>query len=231
MDALLVHTSELESVECAIRLGWDGSVIRRAQTKKEALRQVTDRRPDLIVVDYTSPDSCPLALTRELRRITDCVIVITTPDYDEYQLAAAVDAGADDYLQRPVNPAVFVPRMRAATRRARGLSDASITLGGLRVDPSRYQVQIAGQEVHLTASEFKVLLELARMSGRVATRDLLAEAIWGDESEIYGTWLRKYIQSLRRRICEAPGSDIDIVTVPRVGYKLIVTNRAAAVAG
>jgi DNA-binding response OmpR family regulator len=108
------------------------------------------------------------------------------------------------------------------------LADAPINLGGLQVDPSRHEVQIAGRDVRLTASEFKVLLELARLGGRVATRDTLAGAIWGDERSVYGAWLRKYIQSLRRRVCDAPGSDVDIVTVPRVGYRLVVNDHAVA---
>jgi two-component system KDP operon response regulator KdpE len=215
-------------VECAIRLGWDSALIRHARTRAEALKGVAERKPDLVVIDDSFPDASPLALTRQLRSLTDAVIVITTREYDEYQLAAAVDAGADDYLERPVNPAIFVPRMRAATRRAARLADAPINLGGLQVDPSRHEVLIAGRDVRLTASEFKVLVELARLGGRVATRDTLAGAIWGDERSVYGPWLRKYIQSLRRRVCDAPGSDIDIVTVPRVGYRLVVNDRAIA---
>jgi DNA-binding response OmpR family regulator len=226
MDALLVHTSSADDVECAIRLGWDGAVIRHAKSPLEALRQVADRTPVLIAIDK-SDDFCPLELTRQLREVTDSVVVITTRDYDEYQLAAAVDAGADDYLPVPVNPAIFVPRIRAAARRAGHVSDARISLGKLAVDSSRHQVQVAGHDIHLAASEFKVLVELVRLEGRVATRDVLASAIWGDEHASYRAWLRKYIQSLRRRVCDAPGSDIDIVTVPRVGYKLVVSQAAA----
>jgi DNA-binding response OmpR family regulator len=228
MDALLIHASVVESVKCAIRLGWGGASIRQATSKPEALQRLAERKPDLIVIDDSLPDACALALTAELRSLTDAVIVIITREYDDYQLAAAVDAGADDYFPVPVNPAVFVPRMRAATRRAGRLSDSLISVGRLSIDPSRYQVQIAGQEVHLPASEFKVLLELARLHGRVATRDQLASAIWGEERDVYGAWLGKYIQSLRRRICSARGSDIDIITVPKVGYKLITTEDAHA---
>lgn len=227
MDALLVHTSNVDDVECAIRLGWDGAAIRHASSPLQALRQVAERMPGLIVIDKSSDEFCPLALTRDLREVTDSVVVITTNEYDEYQLAAAVDAGADDYLPVPVNPAIFVPRIRAATRRAGQVNDAAISLGSLAVDASRHQVQVAGQDIHLAASEFKVLVELVRLGGRVATRDVLASAIWGDEHAAYRAWLRKYIQSLRRRVCDAPGSDIDIVTVPRVGYKLIVNVAAA----
>lgn len=223
MDALLVHTSTTDDVECAIRLGWDGAVIRHAASRLEALRRVAERTPSLIVIDKPTEEFCPLELTRELREVTDSVVVITTSQYDELQLAAAVDAGADDYLPVPVNPAVFVPRIRAAARRAKIEADATISLGKLAVDADRHQVQVDGRDIRLAASEFKVLLELARREGRVATRDVLANAIWGDEHASYRAWLRKYIQSLRRRVCDAPGSDIDIVTVPKVGYKLVVS--------
>jgi DNA-binding response OmpR family regulator len=228
MNALLIHRQVVESVVCAIRLGWDGAVIRQVRSRNEALKCVVECVPDLVAVDESLPDVCPLALTRDLRRLIDSVIIIVTRDYDEYQLAAAVDAGADDYLSLPVNPAVFVPRIRAAMRRAPRLSEEPINLGALEVDPSRHQVQVAGRNVRLAASEFKVLLELARLRGRVATRDLLAGAIWGHDRDVYSPWLRKYIQSLRRRVCELPGSDVDIVTVPKVGYKLVATHGALA---
>lgn len=224
MDAMLVHGLPPDGVECALRLGWPGAMIRHARTRREAFARIAEHAPDLVVVDESFADGCSLALVRELRESIDCAIVITSRVYDEYQLAIAVDAGADDYLSVPVNPAVFVPRIRAATRRASRGGDVRMNLGGLEVDPARYQVQIAGKEIHLTASEFKVLKELAKFAGRVVRHDLLATAIWGDESVVYGLWVRKYIQSLRRHICDIPGSDVDIVTVPKVGYKLVVTD-------
>lgn len=226
MDALLVHGSLPEGIECAVRLGWAGAAIRHASSRSETFKQIAERAPDLVVVDESFPDGSPLALARDLRDLIDCVIVITTHQYDEHQLAIAVDAGADDYLPVPVNPMVFVPRIRAAMRRASRGGETRINLGGLEVDTLRYEVQVAGREVRLTASEFKVLVELARLAGGVVKRDLLAAAIWGDEGAVYGPWVRKYIQSLRRRICDTPGSDVGIVTVPKVGYKLVVTSGA-----
>lgn len=227
MNVLLVRKQVVESVVCAIRLGWDGAIIRQVRSRDEALKSAVECVPDLVAIDESLSDACPLALTRDLRRLIDSVIIIVTQDYDEYQLAAAVDAGADDYLSLPVNPAVFVPRIRAAMRRAPSASEEPINLGALEVDPSRHQVQVAGRDVSLAASEFRVLLELARLRGRVATRDLLAAAVWGYDRDVYSPWLRKYIQSLRRRVCELPGSHVDIVTVPKVGYRLIATNAAA----
>jgi two-component system KDP operon response regulator KdpE len=226
MDALLVHTSVVEDVECAIRLGWDGATLLHAASPGDAVSHTRERKPNLIVIDEAPGTYCHFSLSKELRGVTDAVIVITTRRYDEYQLAAVVDAGADDYIALPVNPAVFVPRIRAAIRRADNTTNSPLTLGKLELDASRYVVQVAGQEVRLAASEFKVLTELVRCGGRVATREALANAIWGDEHSVYIEWLRKYIQSLRRRVCEFPGSDIDIVTVPRVGYRLVASSAA-----
>lgn len=224
MDALLIHTSLVEDVECAIRLGWDGATLRHARSSTEAWRLIGERRPDLVVIDESPPAYCHFTLARDLRSAIDSVIVITTHEYDEYQLAAVVDAGADDYIGFPVNPAVFVPRIRAAIRRATGPGTAPLSLGALELDASRYMAQIAGKEIRLAASEFKVLMELVRLEGRVATREALANAIWGDERSVYREWLRKYIQSLRRRVCEVPGSDVDIITIPKVGYRLVATS-------
>lgn len=224
MDVLLVHGEVAADAECGIRLGWDTATIRHARSRAEALTRVSERTPDVVVIDASCEDCCPLGLTRELRGAIDSVIIVTAREHDEYQLAEAVAAGADDYLPAPVNPAFFVPRIRAALRRASRSSEQAVCLGQLEIDESRHEVQVAGREVYLGASEFKVLVELAKSAGHVVPRDILAGVVWGDEKDVYGPWIRKHIQSLRRKVCDLPGSDVEIHTIPKVGYKLLASD-------
>jgi DNA-binding response OmpR family regulator len=137
---------------------------------------------------------------------------------------AAVEAGADDYMQVPVSSALFVARARAALRRAFRFNDAEervATCGDLQVDPARHEASVNGRCLRLTATEFKLLLYMARRGGRVARNESLRNLIWGGDAEVYGPCLRKYIQHLRRRLEEIPDCTISIVTVSRVGYKLM----------
>ena len=227
MDALIIQRGGLEDVECAIRLGWNSVTVRHADSRAETWRRIRDGVPDVIVIDAASSDGCPLALARELRDTVDSIIVIATSAYDEYELVTAVDAGADDYVSIPINPALFVPRVRAALRRksvAGRAREVPIQCGGLDIDPAKHDVEIAGQCVPLPDSEFRVLLELMKSAGFVVSKDALSNVVWGDEQDIYAPWLRKYIQSLRRKICDQPGSDVQIVTIPKVGYKLVASN-------
>ncbi len=228
MDALIIHSGGLEDVESSIRLGWDSITVRHSDSRAEVRRLILDRVPDLIVIDAALSDGYPLALAREVRDTVDSVIVIATSEFDEYQLVTAVDAGADDYVSIPINPALFVPRIRAALRRksvAERAREVPIRCGGLEINPAKHDVQIAGQCFSLPDSEFRVLVELMRSVDFVVSKDVLSDVIWGDGQDIYGPWLRKYIQSLRRKICDQPGSDVQIVTIPKVGYKLVASNK------
>ena len=93
--------------------------------------------------------------------------------------------------------------------------------GNLEVDPAGYEARVRGRPLNLTAKEFELLLYLVRRTGQVARHESLSRLIWGDDSDLYGPWLRKYIQHLRQKLAEAPPSNVSIVTVPRVGYKLV----------
>lgn len=225
MKALLVHgrAGVGEDILAALRLGWGGIKIVEARTGQQALDYVQQFSPDLIVIDSELPDTDWLHLLREIRRLSGAVAIVLSRQFNDCELMAAVAAGADDYMQVPVSQTLFLARAHAAVRRADGFrrGDESVaTYGGLEVDPSRYEVRVNGQSLRLTATEFKLLLYMVRRAGRVATNESLRNLIWGEDAEVYGACLRKYIQHLRRRLEEVPDCKTSIVTVPKVGYKL-----------
>lgn len=181
------------------------------------------RHADIVVIDTREEGSVDLA--REIRRESNAVIVAVSPLYDESELIAVVEAGCDDYMQIPVSALTFVARVRAALRRATAAPAAQrpevAACGHLEVDPGCYEARVRGRLLQLTAKEFELLLHLVRHRGQVARHEALSKLIWGDDGDLYGPWLRKYIQHLRRKLAEAPHSDVSIVTVPKVGYKLV----------
>jgi DNA-binding response OmpR family regulator len=222
MTALLVHSGSLTDVECALQLGWASIEILHASLPAQAMRLLETSRPSIVVIDTSYGGLC---LAREVRRRSNAVIVAVAARYEESELIAAVEAGCDDYMQLPVSPTTFVARVRAALRRVTKPPDGEqpdvAACGSLRLDPACYEASVRGCLLHLTAKEFELLLHLTRHSGQVSRHEALAELIWGDDSEMYSPWLRKYIQHLRHKLAEAPDSDVAIVTVPRVGYKLV----------
>ncbi len=223
MRALLVHDGGLEDVVCALRVGWPSVGVLHAGTRRQALESVRRSSPDLIIVDTEMASVGELELLCEVRRLTEAVIIALSREYDEAELVAAVEAGCDDYMQVPVSPASFVARVRAVVRRARMSveDEQAASWGDLEVDPGRYEARIKGQRLRLTATEFKMLLYLARRGGRVATHESLCSVIWGEDADVYASWLRKYIQHLRQKLADVPYCEIAITTVPRVGYKLV----------
>lgn len=221
MTALLVHTGSLTDVVCALQLGWANIEIVHATSPSDAVRSL-ERRPARIVVIDTRTGGVGLA--RELRRSSNAVVVAVSPAYDESELVAAVDAGCDDYMQMPVSAPTFIARVRAALRRAAvsapPVPDVTVC-GNLEIDSTGYEARVRGRLLNLTAKEFELLLYLAKHTGQVARHDSLSRLVWGDDGDLYAPWLRKYIQHLRQKLADAPHSHVAIVTVPRVGYKLV----------
>jgi two-component system KDP operon response regulator KdpE len=213
-----------ENIDAALRLGWAGIDIVRARTGRQALEYVQKFFPDLVAIDTALPDNDWLHLLRETRRLSGAVVVALYRQFDEGELMAAVEAGADDYLQVPVNLTLFVARTRAALRRAHRFAhgeEGVATYGDLKVDVARHEARVNGECLKVTATEFKILLYMARRGGRVATTESLRNLIWGEDAEVYGPCLRKYIQNLRRKLQEILDCKTSIVTLPKVGYKLV----------
>jgi two-component system KDP operon response regulator KdpE len=190
-----------------------------ASTGEEALDLSAVERPDAAIVDLVLPDIDGIEVCRRLREWTEIPLIVLSAVGDEDAKVRALAAGADDYVTKPFGPRELIARLQANLRRAEPDPEESLIASGeLEVDLASHTVRLAGEEVHLTPTEFSLLAQLARNRGRLMThRDLLL-AVWGGGYGEDTQVLRAHIANLRRKI-EPAGSPKYIRTDPGVGYR------------
>jgi DNA-binding response OmpR family regulator len=195
----------------------------------EAVSHASDWTLDLVILDLGLPDVPGEEVAREIKAGSDAPILMLTAKTDEQDRIAGLELGADDYVTKPFSPRELVLRARAILRRGRGpASDAgsgevSFGHGVLVIDEDCHRVQVRGQEVELTPTEWGLLLALARVPGRVYSRYELINRVRGYEFEGYERTVDSHVKNLRRKI-EADSSDPQIVeTVLSAGYRLGVS--------
>jgi two-component system, OmpR family, response regulator RegX3 len=203
----------------------EGFIVLSASDGREGLRMAEDRRPALIVLDLMLPDLSGEEIAREVRRRSDVPILMLTARSAEDDRVSGLELGADDYLTKPFSPRELVARIKAVLRRA---PDADAPLlarmhlddGSLVVDTDRHEVTLDGEPVVLTASEFRLLVALARHPGRVYTRLELVERLQGDDGAGNERAIDAHVKNLRRKLRDDPRHPRYVVTVHGVGYKL-----------
>jgi len=197
-----------------------------AATAREGLAHATGQNPDIILLDLGLPDGDGIDLTRRLREWSRTPIVVISARGQERDKVAALDAGADDYLTKPFGIGELLARMRVALRhaaRAAGEPDEPVfTTGDLRVDLEHRRVFLAEREVHLTPTEYKVLLALVRQAGKVLTHRYLLKEVWGASSVTQTPALRVHMAQLRHKLEKDPAQPRHLLTEPGVGYRLRV---------
>ena len=197
---------------------------------KKAIEIAKEVKPQLIILDVMMPDLDGIETCRELRAIedlNDVVISFLTARGEDYSQIAGFDAGADDYINKPIKPRVLISRVQAILRRYKpnensdniksksNLSYQIIQVGDITIDREAYVVRHHGDEIQLPKKEFELLALLASRPGRVFTRDEILKNIWGDEVVVGDRTIDVHIRKLREKI----GEDY-IKTVKGVGYKL-----------
>jgi two-component system alkaline phosphatase synthesis response regulator PhoP len=222
MDTILVVEDE-PGIARLVRdyLERAGFAVVLAADAGEALAQARARRPALVVLDLGLPDRDGLDVMRELRRFTDVPVVMLTARGDESDRIVGLELGADDYVVKPFSPKEVVARVRAVLRRASGKAASVEMVRALDVviDVPRRRVTVGERQVELTATEFALLLALARENGRVFTRGQLLDAVHGVSFESYERAIDAHVKNLRRKIEPKPGSPRYIETVHGVGYR------------
>ena len=189
----------------------------------EGLRSFHAERPDLVVLDYKMPEMNGLTVCQRIREVAETpVMMLSAKAVTEEDLVEGLNAGADDYLIKPVRLNEFVARVQALLRRAQMASTESSSGyndGYLVVDPQRRHVYVNGLKIHLTPTEFKLLIVLLENAGRVVPQRELLEQVWGREyvDDVY--YPRVYISQLRRKIEPDPANPTYIQTEHRVGYR------------
>jgi len=198
-----------------------GHTILEASRGEDALAAAASGHPDLVILDLGLPDIDGVEVTRRLREWTAIPIVILSVRDHEDDKIAALDAGADDYLTKPFGIGELMARIRAAARRSAAAPDEPLyQTGDLKVDLSRRQVSVAGQEVTLTPTEYDILKALVQNAGKVITHRQLIRLVWGQAYESETHLLRVNVSNLRRKIERDPARPQYILTEPGVGYRL-----------
>ena len=189
----------------------------------EALKLIKSDRPDLLILDLMLPEIDGIEVCKKVRTTPDTAllpIIMLTAKAEESDTIIGLELGADDYVTKPFSPKALVARVKALFRRLERTDDpkqSSFSFGPLVMDLSRHEVTVKGKEVSLTAKEFGLLEHLLRHPGRVLTRDVLLNAIWG--YDYYGTTITVDVH-IRRLKIKIPVLNDAIISVKSLGYKL-----------
>ncbi|SCG60870.1 two-component system, OmpR family, response regulator MtrA [Micromonospora siamensis] len=176
---------------------------------------------DLIVLDVMLPGLDGFEVCREIRRTSQVPILMLTARTDTIDVVVGLECGADDYLRKPFDLPELVARVRAVLRRATvPTEETALVVGRLEVDPARFIARRDDRDLPLTATEFRLLLELARHPGRLFTREVLLDRVW-QHSHLGDTRLVDVaVQRLRAKVEDDPAHPVLIRTVRGAGYKL-----------
>lgn len=188
----------------------------------EALAALADDPRDLVLLDLGLPDLDGKAVIARLREWSDAPIVVISARDQEAEKVAALDAGADDYVNKPVGIDELLARIRAALRgRARRLAQQpSVRVGDLEVDLAARRVTVMGEEVRLTPREYDLLRVMARNAGSVLTHAQIITAVWGGIHESEAQHVRVLMAQLRSKIEEDPSNPRWLLTETGIGYRL-----------
>ena len=221
---LVIEDDDRIRLSLVLALEEEGYAASGAPTAEEGLAAQRAEPADTVLVDLMLPGIDGFECIRQLRRTDDVPIVVISARDDTHDIVAALEAGADDYLVKPVAVTELPARLRALRRRARVVTaDADsvpvLRFGGLEVSPEAGEVRLHGELVPVTRTEFQLLCELADHPGRVLSRQQLLQRVWGydggDERLV-----DVHVGRLRQKIEADSGAPRHLVTVRGLGYKL-----------
>lgn len=200
-----------------------------AANGRAAIELCTGKKPDLILLDLGLPDISGHDVIRAVRVWSQAPIIVVSVRGEDEDKVKALDAGANDYVQKPFSTAELLARIRAGLR-SRGASTAPIVeVGGLRIDVPAHEVRLDGREIHLSRKEFDLLLALARAAGKVCTHRLLLETVWGPSHRDDVQYLRVYIAQLRAKLGDDPEQPRFISSEQGIGYRLLARPASAEI--
>jgi two-component system KDP operon response regulator KdpE len=205
-----------------------GYTVDTADTAAAALVAAAMRPPDAVILDLVLPDGTGTEVARELRTWSSAPIIVLSAVGDEHEKIAALDAGADDYVTKPVGIDELLARLRATLRRAGPSLEPVITIGELAVDLEKRLVTVEGKEVNLTPHQFDILRVLARDQGKLITHRALLREVWGPGYGSESNLLHVHVSQLRRRIEPDPARPRYLITAPGAGYRLVDPTRPEA---
>lgn len=196
-----------------------GHVVSAYETGEEGLATIQAQRPEIVILDVMLPGIDGVEVCRRIRAEDSLPVILLTARSDDIDVVVGLEAGADDYVVKPVEPRVLDARIRAVLRRSEHVPGDRSTYGDLVIDRGALKVQRAGRDVRLTATELRLLLELSRRPGQVLSREQLLAGVWehdylGDSRLVDAT-----VQRLRLKIEDVPSRPRLIETVRGFGYR------------
>lgn len=224
MGTRILTVEDDERIRTAVKLaledeGWE---VVEATNGEAAIDAFLQSPTDVVLIDIMLPGIDGFDVCRAVRKASDVPIIMVTARADTHDVVAGLEAGADDYLTKPFVPKELSARIRALLRRARS-SDSGVTrmrFADLEIVPQEGLVTCDGNVIHLTKTEFRLLVELATNAGRVFSRESLLERVWGHDYFGDGRLVDVHIRRLRTKIEHDPALPRYVVTVRGLGYKL-----------
>jgi two-component system alkaline phosphatase synthesis response regulator PhoP len=198
----------------------EGYNVFTANNGKEAITVAKKENPQLIMLDVMMPDMDGIETCREIREIPglkDVMIAFLTARSEDYSQIAGFDVGADDYINKPIKPRVLISRIKALLRRGSSTDNGKADktdMGGIRIDRERYVIVKDEVEINLPKKEFELLALLASKPGKVFTRDIILDKVWGGDVVVGDRTIDVHVRKLREKL----GEDF-IKTVKGIGYK------------
>jgi len=219
---ILVVDDEKNIIELVrYNLEKEGFAVISATDGEEALKLVSEKEPEMVILDLMLPGIDGLDVCRELKRndkTSSIQVIMLTAKGEESDIVVGLELGADDYITKPFSPRVLVARVKAVLRRTKGKKEEVkiIKINKLEIDLIRHHVTFSGTPLALTSTEFNILTFLAQNRGRVFTRDQLLDHAWKEESFVVDRTVDVHIRRLRQKLGQ--GSQL-IETIRGVGYR------------
>jgi two-component system, OmpR family, KDP operon response regulator KdpE len=198
-----------------------GYEVDTAQTVETALAAAAMRPPEAMILDLILPDGTGTEVAREFRKWSSAPVIVLSAVGEEKEKVAALDAGADDYVTKPVGIDELLARLRAVLRRTGAGAEPVITIGALVVDLTKRSITFDGKPVHLTPHQFDLLRVLALNKGKLMTHRQLLQEVWGPGYTNESNLLHVNVSQLRRKIEPDRANPSYLLTEPGAGYRLV----------
>lgn len=221
-ENILIVDDEFKILEVVkIYLEKEGYIVYTASNGIDALKIFEKNNIDLLVLDLMLPDISGEEVCQKIRETSDVPIIMLTAKCDEDNVLNGFNIGTDDYVTKPFSPKQLVARVNAVLKRCGNLNENKLVFknGDLIIDVDKFEVTKDNKIVNLTASEFKILLELARNPKKVFTRSELIDKVIGEENYVYDRIIDSHIKNIRAKIEDGSKGNKYIITVHGIGYK------------
>ena len=209
----------LRALQTSLRAA--GYEVDTADTAERALAVAALQPPEAVILDLVLPDGNGTEVTRELRKWTAAPVIVLSAVGDERDKVAALDAGADDYVTKPVGIDELLARLRAVLRRVAPGGDPVVRVGELEVDLEKQELRVRGEHVHLTPYQFDLLRVFARNVGKLLTHRMLIQEVWGPGYAGDPNLLRVHVAQLRRKIETDTARPRYLLTEQGAGYRFV----------